>query len=125
MKNDSIDNPGGSDSQLPPPPPPCTVFGPDGSCKTVATAIGNINTDASGFIKSIFSLVLGISGGIALIFIIISGYRIMASRGNPEALQGAQEQLTSAIIGLLFIIFSLVILQIIGVDILRIPGFGK
>jgi len=44
---------------------------------------------------------------------------------HPEALKDARDQLISAIIGLIFIIFSLVILQIIGVDILRIPGFGN
>jgi hypothetical protein len=48
----------------------------------------------------------------------------MISQGNPEQVKGAREQLTAAIIGLLFIIFSLVILQIIGVNILKIPGFG-
>ncbi len=93
-------------------------------CLVVDTAIGPLRVEPQEFIKSIFGLVLSLSGGIALILIIISGYRLMASRGNPEALQGAQEQLTSAIIGLLFIIFSLVILEIIGVDILKIPGFS-
>ena len=48
----------------------------------------------------------------------------MISQGNPEQVKGAREQLTAAIIGLLFIIFSLVILQVIGFNILRIPGFG-
>lgn len=93
-------------------------------CLTLTTAIGNINTDPASFVKSIFSLVLGISGGVALILIIISGYRLMASQGNPEQVQGAREMLTSAIVGLLFIIFAFVILQIIGVNILCIPGFG-
>ena len=75
--------------------------------------------------RSIFTLVLGLAGGIALILIMVSGYRFMVSSGNPEATKAATEQLTSAIVGLLFIIFSFVILQVIGVDILRIPGFGK
>jgi hypothetical protein len=94
------------------------------NCKTFMTGLGQpIDTDAAGFVKGVFSIVLGLSGGIALILIIISGYKYMASQGNPEAVKSATEQLTSAIVGLLFIIFSFVILQIIGVDILRIPGF--
>jgi hypothetical protein len=49
----------------------------------------------------------------------------MTSQGNPEKVQAAREQLTSAIVGLLFIIFSLAILTIIGVDILKLPGFTR
>lgn len=95
------------------------------TCTRVKTAVGSIGTDPAEFIKSIFSLLLGVAGGIAVILIIISGYKLMASQGNPEKVQGAREMLTSAIVGLLFIIFSFVILQVIGVDILKIPGFSK
>lgn len=105
-------------------PPPCAIFEND-KCIAVNTAIGEISTEPAGFVKSIFSIVLGLSGGIALILIIIAGYRLMASHGNPEAVQAARDQLISAIVGLLFIIFSFVILQVIGVDILKIPGFTK
>lgn len=65
---------------------------------------------------------MGISGGIAILLIIISGYRIMISRGNPESTQNAKEQLTAAIVGLLFVIFSIVILQVIGYNILGISA---
>ncbi len=106
-----------------PPPPPCANF-VNGKCTSVNTAIGEIGTSPEAFIKSIFSLILGVSGGIALLLIIYSGYQLMAARGNPEALQAARDQLIAAIIGLVFIIFSLVILQVIGVNILKIPGFN-
>ncbi len=68
-------------------------------------------------------VILGLAGGIALLLIIYSGYKLMTSQGNPEAIQGARETLPSAIVGLLFIIFSMVILQVIGAGILGIPGF--
>ena len=97
----------------------------DDKCVAVDTAIGEISTEPTIFVKSIYSIVLGLSGGIALVLIIIAGYKFMASQGNPEAIKSATERLTSAVIGLLFIIFAFVILQIIGVDILRIPGFGN
>ncbi len=76
------------------------------------------------FVGTLFGIILGLSGGIALILIIVSGYNLMFSQGNAEKVQGARETLTSAIVGLLFIILSLVILQVIGVDILHIPGIG-
>lgn len=94
-------------------------------CLVVDTAFGSISTDPPAFIRSIMALLLSLSGGIALILIILSGYKLMSSRGDPEKIQAAKDRLTSAIIGLLFIIFSLVIVQVIGVDILRIPGFGQ
>ena len=101
------------------PPPPCDL-----NAKSCPTAFGDISTDPAGFISRVFGILLSLAGGIALLLIIISGYRLMASQGNPEKVQAAREQLTSAIVGLLFIIFSLAILTIVGVDILRIPGFG-
>lgn len=96
----------------------------EAQCKSISTAIGDISTEPQGFIKKIFEVVLGLVGGIALIVIMISGYRMMASQGNPESLAAARGQLISAIVGLLFIIMSFVILQVIGVDVLRIPGFN-
>lgn len=104
---------------------PPTPTPPPGPCKNnvCITAIGEISTDPVGFVKSIFGIILSLSGGIALLLIILSGYKLMFSQGNPEKAQEAKETLTAAIVGLLFIIFSLVILQVIGVDILRIPGF--
>ena len=68
---------------------------------------------------------MSISGGIALILIITSGYQIMTSQGDPEKIKAGRERFISAVVGLLFLIFSLVILETIGVDILRIPGFGS
>lgn len=102
------------------PAPPCDL-----SAKTCPTAFGNISTDPAGFIKSVFTILLSLAGGVALLLIMFSGYRLMTSQGNPERVQAAREQLTSAVVGLLFIIFSVAILQIIGVDILKIPGFTR
>lgn len=110
--------------------PTIPPFNPDYCIKDdptsgIQTGIGCIKTSVSDFVKSIFGIVLSLAGGVALLLIIYSGYRMVVSAGNPEALQGARETITAAIIGLLFIIFAFVILQIIGVDILNIPGFGN
>lgn len=118
----------GNSYNVDPPPLPCAASEVDakGNCKKVATGLGfSINTDVGGFITSLLGLILSLSGGIAVLLIIISGYRLMISQGNPEKIQPAREQLTAAIVGLLFIIFSLVIIQVIGYDILHIPGFGQ
>jgi len=93
------------------------------TCTVVPTAFGNIDTSPQGIVKSLLQILLSIAGSVAFILILIAGYKIMTSRGNPEQIQDAKEQLTSAIVGLLFIIFSVVLLQTIGVDLLHIPGF--
>lgn len=93
-------------------------------CLRIKTALGTIGTEAPEFVRWVLGFVLGISGGIVLIIIIITGYRLMTSQGDPEKVKNAKDALTAAIIGLLFIIFSLVILQFITADILQLPGFG-
>jgi len=50
--------------------------------------------------------------------------KIITSAGSPESIQAGKELITSALAGLIFIILSLFLLKLIGVDILQIPGFG-
>jgi hypothetical protein len=67
---------------------------------------------------------IGIAGGIAFLFILYSVLLITTSQGDPKKLQAGQEQLTSAITGLILVIFAVFVLRVIGVDIFCIPGFG-
>lgn len=106
---------------VPPPSPPCSIT-ENGQCKAIKTALGDISVDPQDFVRKVFAILLSLAGGIALALIIFSGYKIMTSQGNEEAVKGAKETITSAIVGLLFMIFSLVLLEIVGVDILGIPG---
>lgn len=97
----------------------------DGSgCRRIYTALGYVSTDTSSFTRWVLGFILSLSGGIVVLIIIISGYKLMTSQGDPEKVKNAKDQLTAAIIGLLFIIFSLVILELITRDILGLPGFG-
>lgn len=106
--------------------PPCGDYDvTTGRCKSVKTSLGlTIDTNPGGVIRTLFTFLLSIAGGIAIFMIIFSGYKLITSQGNPEAIAGAKETITSAIIGLLFIIFALTIFQLISVDILKFPtGF--
>lgn len=109
-----------------PPPPfaPCKQRNADGTCEIFETGVGDIYTDPMQFMRNILTVLLSLSGGIAMLIIIFAGYRYMTAAGDQAKLQGAKEMLTSAVVGLLFMIFSLVLLQVIGVDILHLPGFG-
>jgi hypothetical protein len=88
------------------------------------TAIGCIPADPKLFISQILGIGVGIGGGIAFLLILFGGFQILMSAGNPEKLNAGKELVTSAITGLLIIIFSLFILRLIGFNILGIPGFG-
>lgn len=107
------------------PDAPCLINKTTQLCDKIDTAIGTINITPQGFVSSLFSVILTIAGTGALILITYSGYVFMTSRGDKEKVAAARETLTSAILGLLFIIFSIVILETIGVDILKIPGLAR
>lgn len=101
----------------------CAGSDSKGGCATVNTAIGPISTSPTGIVGSILGILLSVSGGIAVLLIIAGGYQLAVSQGNPEKVKEARERIVSAITGLLFIIFSVLILRVIGFDILRLPGF--
>ena len=63
-------------------------------------------------------------GGVALIMTLAGGFILSTSQGDPQKANQAKEMITNSVIGLLFVIFSVIILQFIGVTILQIPGFG-
>lgn len=102
---------------------PTGIGGCDGN--ELYTAIGCIPIgDADDFLGFILSWALGLAGGIAFLMIIYSGFQIVTSAGDPGKVKSGKELLTAAIGGLLLILFSVFILDLIGVDILQIPGFG-
>jgi hypothetical protein len=115
---------GGNEDPPPPPEPPCAEKNPAGECEQFSTALGSFATDPGKFVASVFAILLAASGAIALILIMRAGYKIMTSQGKPDTIQEGREQLIAAVVGLLFLIFSLVFLEVIGVDILQIPGSG-
>lgn len=90
----------------------------------INTAIGCIPIDSpNALIGFILRWAIGIGGGIAFLLMLAAGFQIMTSRGDPNQLKAGQELMTSAIAGLLLLIFSIVILRIIGFDILNIQNF--
>ena len=91
----------------------------------VFSGIGCVKTDSKKFIEeTVFGLGIGLAGGFSLLCIIYAAFMMQSSQGNPEKLKKAQEMITSCIMGLMLIIFSVFILRLIGFNILKIPGFG-
>lgn len=110
------------------PAPPPVVDDPQILCPgntSINTAIGCVPFgDQNAFIGFVLGWAVGIGGGIAFLLILSASFMIITSSGNPDRLKAGQELLTSAIMGLIMIIFSIFVLRVIGVDILKIPGLS-
>lgn len=89
------------------------------------TAVGCIPTKKTSIIKTIVTIGISMAGGIALLIILAASFKLSVSQGDPKAVNEAKDMLSAAIIGLIFIILSITILQFIGVQLFQIPGFGE
>lgn len=78
----------------------------------------------TGLVRSLITLGLGITGTIVVLMTLYAGFMFSTSQGDPKRVDEARGAMTSAIVGAFFIIFSVTILQFIGVTILRLPSFG-
>lgn len=97
-----------------------------GLCKSgsapgcVDTPIGCIPTAPGAFAQWILGVGIELGIIVATLLIIIGGFQVVSSTGDPERLADAKSRITAAIAGLLFILFSVIILRIIGVEIIGI-----
>lgn len=110
-----------------PPPSSAPIVDPMDGCpeNNINTAIGCIPVaDTNAFMGWILGWAVGVGGGIAFLLIVYASFMIMTSQGDPTRLKAGQELLTSAISGLIMLIFSIFILKFIGVDILGLNNFG-
>lgn len=93
------------------------------SVPEIATGLGDICPDPTGLVTFVLNLALGTAGGIALLLVIYGGFKVLTSSGDPKAVMEGRDTITSAIAGLLLILFSVALLRIIGFNILGIPFF--
>ncbi len=94
--------------------------------KGIWTAIGCVPTDMKTLLERyVFTYGISIAGGIAFLYFLYGCFLILTSMGNAERINQGKEIIISSLSGLLLIIFSVLILTIIGVDLLQIPGFSR
>lgn len=66
----------------------------------------NGNTDLVSFLSSIQNWLLGIVGGLAVLFIVYGGFLYVTSGGNQQRAENAKKTLTYAVLGLLLVVFA-------------------
>lgn len=81
-------------------------------------------SDFQTLLLKILDALLAVSFILAVIFIVLSGYRMITSAGEPEKLTAAKKHLLWAIIGLVVIVLAYAILSLI-VEIVRTGKAGN
>lgn len=98
-----------------------------GNCGATAidTAIGCIPiNDKNALIGFFLGWAIGIAGGVAFLLIVVAGFMIITSSGDPKRLQAGKELMTAAISGVILLVFSIFVLRLVGISILGIRGLG-
>ncbi len=72
-------------------------------------------------IKNVVQWALIFAGVVALFLIIFAGFKFVTSKGDPQEVDNAKKTLTYAIIGLLLILLSFAILNLIA----SVTGVGQ
>ncbi|GEM_PF-6873757 len=86
----------------------------------IKTGLGCLPTDPQTFVNTVLPWAVGIGSGIAFFLGLYGALMIVISAGDPEKMQAGRELITSAVVGLLLIIFAVFLLDLIGVDILKL-----
>lgn len=89
----------------------------------IYTAVGCIDPTPTGIITGLIRIALGVMGGVALLQMVYVG--ILYQQGNTEKIKGARTQLIATLTGVAVLVFSVLILRIIGVNILDVIPAGS
>ena len=73
-----------------------------------------IPTDIGSLIGKILPYIFAAAAIALLIYLVLGGFQMMTSRGEPKAMQSAQAKITNALIGFVIIILAFFIVQLLG-----------
>ena len=90
-------------AQILPPPPGGLATGFSGSGNDTITEV----------IIRVVQIALALAGLIAILFLIIGGFRYVTAAGNEKAAESAKKTILNSIIGIIVIILAYVILRVI------------
>lgn len=74
------------------------------------------NLDNLGkIITELVPYIFGIAGILLLVYLVLGGFGIMNSKGDPKAIEGAKQKITYALVGFIIIFVSFWLVQILGI----------
>jgi hypothetical protein len=82
---------------------------------TPVTVTGNLSVES--VLTTVIYWILGLSGGIAVLFLILGGLQYITSSGNKDKAEQAKQTILYAVIGLIVIALSFVIVAFVSQNI--------
>ena len=67
----------------------------------------------AGQFENIFSVILGVAGAVAVIFVVLGGIKYSISQGNASDLEKAKDMIVYSLVGLGFVIMAFTIVQFV------------
>lgn len=81
------------------------------------------NPDLGQVLVNIVNALLVFAGAVAVLFLIIGGFRYVISAGNPDQVEGAKKTILYAILGLIVIFIAFVLVSLIETQLKVTSGF--
>lgn len=88
------------------------------------TVFGCMDTSPGGYVGQMYRILLALGAGLAFLALMYGGILIITAGSNPLQVGRGKSIMMGAIFGILLIFFSVFLLRLIGLEILKIPGFG-
>ena len=88
------------------------------------TIVGCLSTNPGEFTSQVSRVFFSIVGGVAFLYLLYGAGIITTSRADPEKLNHGKRIIWGAILGLLFVLFSVFIIRFIATS-LGVPEFGS
>ena len=92
---------------------PASVFA-EGSLPQVTPVQPSGDMSIANLLSTIIYWILGLSGGIAVLFLILGGLQYITSSGNKDKAEQAKQTILYAVIGLIVIALSFVIVAFVS-----------
>ena len=77
------------------------------------TSCKGTSSDLMTYIGCIYQFATYLAVGLAILMIMYGGYKLMTSKGDPEALQDAKDTIWGALVGLFLLVFAYLILSLV------------
>lgn len=109
---------------IPPTPLPGRMYTQLGC---LGTNLGGFQQEgaAAGVVQALLNVVFSIVGGIGFLTLIYASFIIMTSQSSPERMNYGKKLIVGAIVGIVFSLSAVFIINLLASGILKIPGFSS